>query len=200
MFDLSVHQSAPIPAGPKIYVANHPTTIDPFLVSLLARNPSNILIAAHIFNVPVAGFFLKRLGHIPVVPGAGNLAFEKAQERLRKGKSITLFPEGSLSPFEGGFAETRTGAARLALSTGATIVPMGIHLPRERIKRKISKIDNRDYPTNWYFKGPYNITVGDPMRFEGSIEDREQVVSVAEKIMNTIKQLSQYSETRLRMS
>jgi len=182
-----------LPKGPKILVANHPSTFDPFVVALLARRPSRILIKGHIFKTPLFGFYLRQAGHIPVIPGQGSEAFETAKQLLEDGHTIMLFPEGRLSPQEGGFQKTRTGAARLALISGAPVIPIGIHLNRSRVKAISSNIDDYESTVLFAHGGPYRLTVGQPMQFSGSLEDREHVVSVAETIMQRIILLSQQS-------
>ena len=93
-----------------------------------------------LFLIPVFGAFLRWSGHIPVVPGQGRAAFDAAYRRLLRGRSVALFPEGDLCPQGGGFLPPRTGAAWLALLTGVPIVPIGIHLSRERSRAIVSTV------------------------------------------------------------
>ena len=191
---LKVFWHAPLPNGPKILVANHPTTSDPFFVALAAREPANILIADHIFKIPVFGTYLRQLGHIPVIEGRGQVAFERAKHLLNSGKTVILFPEGELSPEAGGLHQPRTGAARLALSTGAPIIPVGIHLLQEKVRHIKSKIDGEPTITRWPFRGPYTMTIGDAVQFEGDVENRDRVRSVSAQIMEHIQNLVSQSQ------
>jgi len=50
----------------------------------------------------------------------------------------------------------------------------------------------------WYLSGPYNVTVGRPIRFEGDHADKTYVQSVSRNIMQWIHMLAQESEQRLR--
>ena len=97
MLNLDVFWHAPLPDGPKIIVANHPSFTDPFFVAMLSSRPVSILIIASAFLVPLFGLYLRRAGHIPVSPEKGREAFEKARQRLLKGRSIVMFPEGDAS-------------------------------------------------------------------------------------------------------
>ena len=115
-----------LPPGPAIIAANHPSTTDPFYVAGMLRRQSFILIKDLLFQVPVLGEYLRRSGHIPVETGRGEEALTTAVERLRAGHTVIIFPEGVLSPVEGGCAQARTGVARLALMSGAPVVPVGI--------------------------------------------------------------------------
>ncbi|HOU13621.1 MAG TPA: lysophospholipid acyltransferase family protein [Anaerolineae bacterium] len=187
----------PLPAGPKIIAANHPSTTDPLILTTLCAEPVRILITESVFTIPVVGRLLRRAGQIPVVRDNGRAAFDEALRRLRDGQTVGIFPEGSLSPREGGLHDPRTGAARLALLTGAPIIPVGIHLDRERLRYGAKQLDERDEPLRWYWRGPYAMTVGQPLRLAGDIEDRDGVHAAAEEIMQAIRQLAGQSEKRL---
>jgi 1-acyl-sn-glycerol-3-phosphate acyltransferase len=197
MLQLEIQRHADLPAGPKIFVANHPSATDPFIIHLISAQPMSVLISANAFAVPVFGFFLRKMKQIPVTHGQGSLAMEDAHRLLQKGGSVTIFPEGDFSPQEGGFRSPRTGAARLALSTGAPIIPVGIHLPRERSLCIRSNVSGKPTVGYWYLRGPYQVTVGQPMKFAGNAEDRDQVHAVSRNIMEHIYLLTQESEKRI---
>ncbi len=197
---LDVSWHAPLPDGPKIIAANHPTTVDPALVMMLSPEQSSILIHETLFKVPVLGRYLHRSGHVPVVPGNGRAALEEAQRLLEAGRTIVIFPEGALSPLEGGFHKPHTGAARLSLSTGAPIIPVGIHLERERIQLIETEVDGRTEGGRLYLQGPYAMTVGEPMAVSGDVEDRQFVRSASMRIMGRIMSLSQESALRMQAS
>jgi 1-acyl-sn-glycerol-3-phosphate acyltransferase len=188
---------APLPEGPIIIAPNHPSVTDPFLVSWMTGVKSHILIADEVFKIPVFGRYLRASGHIPVVPGSGRAAFDEALAKLENGEPVMIFPEGEISPLEGGFARPHTGAARLALLTGAPVVPMGIHLLRERIRVIRSAIDGQPVDQLWYLDGPYNMTVGEALRFTGSAEDRDLVRQATDRIMRDIMRLAYQSALRL---
>jgi 1-acyl-sn-glycerol-3-phosphate acyltransferase len=188
---------APMPPGPKIIAVNHPSCTDPFLIPLLLRQRVSIMITHKAFKVPIFGSYLRRAGHICVAPGEGQSALERARALLGQGRTVVIFPEGLISPRQGGFHRARTGVARLALSTGAPVIPVGIHLPRERLKNITSRIEGEDALGIWYLRGPYLLTIGDAMHFKGDVEDWSYVVSVAEEIMERIRALAQQSALRL---
>lgn len=197
MLKLDVVRQAPLPSGPKIIAANHPTTTDPFFVTLLSSEQTSILIHETLFKVPVFGRYMRGAGHVTVVPGNGRLAFEEARRLLEAGQTVVIFPEGGLSPIEGGFGQPCTGVARLALVTGAPVIPVGIHLPRERIRFIETIVDGKPEMGRWYLRGPYAMTVGKPLHFEGNVQDREYVRSISESIMQRIIHLAQHSAHRL---
>lgn len=129
MLKTNVRKHAQFPGGAKIFAANHPTTTDPFFVAAMVREQSFILINDLLFQVPILGEYLRRSRHIPVKVGSGPAAIDAAVERLAAGQNIIIFPEGALSPDDGGFHQARTGVARLALATDFRIVAGGSDVP-----------------------------------------------------------------------
>ena len=198
MLRLDVAWHAALPAGPKIIVANHPSCSDPFLIAVVSPEPLKLLVFREAFIPPVFGTYMRWSGHIPVTLGHGAPALEAGLERLRAGDSLALFPEGWISPQTGGFNPTRSGAARLALAAGAPVIPVGIHLLRERNWVVRAALGGRETVGYWYWRGPYTMTVGQALTFEGDVEDRALVNATAQTIMEAIIALATESETRYR--
>lgn len=196
MLRMDVHKHRELPVGPKIIAANHPSTTDPFFVAAMVKYQSFILINDLLFQVPILGEYLRRSGHIPVKVGQGQAAIDTALQYLKEGKTIMIFPEGDLSPEEGGFLRSRTGVARLALASGAPVIPVGIHLERERIHSIRSMVRGKAEYGRWYLSGPYHMTVGAPIQFNGDTEDRTLVRTVADYVINQIINLARESKTR----
>ena len=57
-------------------------------------------------------------------------------------------------------------------------------------------MDGKEEIGHWYIRGPYNVTVGKPLRFNGDVEDHELVRDVSQKIMLKIMRLAYESEQR----
>ncbi|TLN23356.1 1-acyl-sn-glycerol-3-phosphate acyltransferase, partial [bacterium] len=185
------------PAGAKIIAANHPTTTDPFFVAAMLRQQSFIMINDLLFQVPILGEYLRRSGHIPVKVGCGPAAIDAALERLAAGQTIIIFPEGALSPEDGGFHQARTGVARLALASGAPVIPVGIHLNWDKIHTLRSTVRGQVEYGRWYLRGPYNVTFGNALHFQGDVEDRQHVRLVADAVMHHIIELAHESKERM---
>ena len=85
------------------------------------------MIKSGIFEVKVIGSLLSKFGQLPVYRGRGDagLVLQQAEQALRKDDSVIVYPEGTatrdpdLWPMVG-----KTGAARLALTTGAPVIPV----------------------------------------------------------------------------
>ncbi len=196
-FDLDVHYKSALPSGPKILVANHPSTIDPILMTLVVPEQTCILITERLFKVPLFGPSLHLSGHIEVLLENGRPALEEGLKYLGQGRTLGVFPEGVISPREGGCARAHTGAARLALQSGAPVIPLGIALEPRRLWRRETTVRGMTDTAAWYFSGPYAVSVGEPFTLQGNVEDRGCVHSATEQIMQSICALSAESARRL---
>ena len=199
MLNMDIHWHSELPSGPKIFIANHPSATDPFILHLLSREPMSVMIVSTAFTVPLFGEYIRRAGQIQVMPGGGAQAMEQARGYLRAGYSVGIFPEGDFSPQMGGFREPHSGAARLAIDTGVPVIPVGIYLQRERVLRiASSKLSGRPTVGYWYLRGPYSITVGNPKELDGNPTDLNYIRACASTMMGWIKSLAQESEFRMR--
>jgi 1-acyl-sn-glycerol-3-phosphate acyltransferase len=197
MMRVDIHWHERPPDGAKLYVFNHPSATDPFMMMLLSRRPISILVVASAFSFPLFGSYLRKSGQIPVLSGQGEQALDEACCLLKAGGSIGIFPESTYSPQDGGFREPRSGAARLALKTGVTVIPVGIYLPQEKSVYISSRLGGTPTAGYWYWHGPYAITVGKPVHFQGDPDDKEVVQATAQKMMELIRSLAGESKTRM---
>lgn len=86
-----------------------------------------ILAKSSLFSVPVLGTVLRATGQIPVYRNTADAgkSLQAAVEALEQGECVAVFPEGTLTrepdlwPMAG-----KTGVARLALTTGAPVIPI----------------------------------------------------------------------------
>jgi 1-acyl-sn-glycerol-3-phosphate acyltransferase len=187
----------PLPAGPKILVVNHPCTVDPFMITLVVPDQVCILILDTLFNIPVVGASLRFCEHIRVDSENGAPAMAKALQYAKEGRTLGVFPEGSISPIEGGYQRPHSGAARLALASGASVIPVGIHLDPRYIRLAHTRVKGKSELGTWYTHGPYAMTVGKPVVFQGDAEDRELVSKTTVRIMDMITEVDQESAQRI---
>lgn len=112
--------------GAAIVAPNHKSFYDSFFVALATPRPMRFMAKTELVNAPY-GWLLVRLGAFPVRRGeADDEALETAREVLRSGGLLALFPEGTRIRDPDSLGEPRRGAARLALESGAPIVPTAI--------------------------------------------------------------------------
>lgn len=111
-----------IPPGACIVAANHESVLDPPLLALVTRRPLRFLAKEELWRYRPGAWLMEALGAVPVARGReGYVAIGRAVELIRAGEPVAIFPEGSVR----GSTWTR-GAARLALGTGAPLVPVRI--------------------------------------------------------------------------
>jgi 1-acyl-sn-glycerol-3-phosphate acyltransferase len=118
-------------AGPVILVVSHLSHADPLVVAHYVydrpREP-RFLGKEAVFTVPFVGMVVRGAGQIPVRRASTEAAqaLDAAVAALGRGECVILYPEGTttrdpeLWPMQG-----KTGAARLAMLTGAPVVPVG---------------------------------------------------------------------------
>ncbi|GMA30828.1 lysophospholipid acyltransferase family protein [Litorihabitans aurantiacus] len=116
--------------GGVIVAANHVSLLDPVTTahSLYDNGaPPRIMAKAELFRVPILGRLLRGSGQIPVHRNTRNAAdsLEGARRALAAGECVLIFPEGTLTLDPDGWPMVaRTGVARLALTSGAPVVPV----------------------------------------------------------------------------
>jgi 1-acyl-sn-glycerol-3-phosphate acyltransferase len=118
-----------VPAeGPAVVAANHPSYLDPILLSLQVPRPIYFMAWEALFRVPFLGPLIRGLGAFPVDvrPGKGREAYLKAKALVEAGEVVGIFPEGKRSRTGWMEPALREGAARLAWETGAPLVPASI--------------------------------------------------------------------------
>jgi 1-acyl-sn-glycerol-3-phosphate acyltransferase len=149
--------------GPIIISPNHFTNIDPVIIGVgvwyLGRAP-RFMAKASIMRIPVLGWLLRVSGQIPVERGGANrssAALKAARELVSKGRSVIVYPEGSLTrdpdmwPMRG-----KSGAVRLALELDIPIIPIA-HWGTQDIMARYSKQISL-FPRKHVY-----IKVGDPV-------------------------------------
>ncbi|MER5863445.1 lysophospholipid acyltransferase family protein [Kitasatospora sp. NPDC002040] len=117
-----------------VVTANHTSLADPVLMvgvlHGLGVRPV-VLAAGGLWRVPVLGRALTHEGYIPVHRGTARAAdsLDAAAEAVAAGRCVLLYPEGRLPRYRASAdrppQQLKTGAARLALATGAPLVPVG---------------------------------------------------------------------------
>jgi len=177
--------------GGVILAVNHLSFLDPVLVAYcvddLGREP-RFLAKSELFAVPVVGRILRGAGQIPVHrrTTAAARAYEDAVAAVRDGECVVVYPEGTLThdpqlwPMRG-----RGGAARVALATGAPLVPVA----QWGVQRVLGPWSRRLRP---WPRARVVVSFGPPVALDdlrGRESDPEAVAEATERVMTAITTL-----------
>jgi 1-acyl-sn-glycerol-3-phosphate acyltransferase len=123
-----------VPDGPVILASNHRSFLDPFIVGICLKRPIYFVAKKELFDRPLIGWFLNCLGAFPIRRGESDEeSVETAKQILERGDALVIFPEGTRIR-EGSLGQAKRGVGRLALETGAPVVPVAVH-GTERVRR-----------------------------------------------------------------
>lgn len=135
-------------SGSVLIVSNHLSALDTILIPCFSPRQVRFLAKASLFRTPFRSWVMRQVGAVPVLRETGSdaqAALDAGKFILEAGSVFAIFPEGSRSR-SGHLNKGRTGAAWLALETGATIVPVGLvgtdrsrDAPRPRIEIRIGE-------------------------------------------------------------
>ncbi len=164
--------------SPVIYASNHRTNADPPVVGSGARGRCVFMAKEELFQGNILfKWLIQALGAFPVSRGKGDSGtLDTAVEKLNKGRSLTIFPEGTRSK-DGKVHRGHSGAAVIAVRANKPIIPVGIVFG-EKLK----------------FRTPVTVKYGKPIRPAEYVEDLEnpnprQLVKFKNRYMADIKRL-----------
>jgi 1-acyl-sn-glycerol-3-phosphate acyltransferase len=179
------------PTGGVILVPNHNSHFDPLVVAHYVYEAGRwprFLTKASLWRVPVVGPFLTKTLQIPVERGSVEAvkSLDVLVDALQQGGAVVIYPEGTttrepgLWPMRG-----KTGAARLALVTGAPVIPIA-HWGAERV------FDPRTSRFTFRLRTPVTVTAGKPIdlsRWAGETPTRATLDQMTDAIMLDIRDL-----------
>jgi len=131
-FDIAGLENIPR-SGAVLLAANHRSYFDVAALAVVAARigrPVRFLGKRELFEAPLLGWVARAMGGIPVDRGSGSdRPLREAEAALRAGEVVVVLPQGTIPRGEAFFDPVlhgRTGTARLAASTGAAVIPIGI--------------------------------------------------------------------------
>ncbi len=122
--------------GGLIVAANHRSFLDPFVIGacLPWRRPMSYVAKVELFERRWQGWLLSRLGAFPIRRGESDEdSVETARQVVARGGTVCIFPEGTRIR-TGSLASPKRGVGRLALQTGAPVIPTAV-LGSENVRR-----------------------------------------------------------------
>jgi 1-acyl-sn-glycerol-3-phosphate acyltransferase len=115
-----------VPPGGVILASNHRSFLDPFVVGCCVRRPIYFVAKRELFKNPLVGWFLNCMGAFPVRRGQSDEESVKTSlQLLADGKAVVMFPEGTRI-VNGSLGRPKRGIGRLALQSGAPVVPVAV--------------------------------------------------------------------------
>jgi 1-acyl-sn-glycerol-3-phosphate acyltransferase len=161
--------------GPTIIVPNHFSFLDHFFVAAFIRREVNFMAKSQLFKPPLQ-FVYTHGGVFPVLRGRRDEeAFETARTVLARGGVIVMYIEGGRSRTER-LGEPKPGVGRLALETGAQVVPTAI-----AGTAKVRNWKKLQFPK-------VTVQYGDPVRFDQvDSPTRDQSQAASEVVFSAIE-------------
>ncbi len=176
--------------GPAIIAANHLSAADEIFTPITAGRQVIYFAKAEYFSGTglrgrVTAWSFREFGHVPVDrsnPRAAASTIDVGVELLGQGKALGIYPEGTRSP-DGRLHKFRTGVARLALRSGAPVIPVGL-IGTDQV---LAEGDS-----HWY-RAPVAVHYGPALDFSGRAGDERSsraLREVAETIRQAVQKLS----------
>lgn len=121
-------------AGGYIYASNHRSYTDPILISIPVRKRFAYMAKDELFKNPFFSAFIRFFGAFPVVRGKGDTSvIDTSIEKLRSGRNLVIFPEGTRS-YDGKVGKGKSGVALIAAQAGVDVIPVGIIFEGAKLK------------------------------------------------------------------
>ena len=139
--------------GPFVVVANHQGQVDIMVLTIVLPFKFFWIAKKELFRIPFVGWHMKLSGHVSVDRENRESAIrsmERASEKLLRGESLVIFPEGTRSR-DGKLQRFKSGAFHMALQTGVPILPVAIRgsfavLPKGSLLPRPAGVSVRVFP------------------------------------------------------
>jgi len=164
--------------GPLILAPNHFSQMDHFFIGLFLRRKIRFMAKSQIFGPPVLTYVFKHGGVFPVRRGHHDEeAFKTAFMLLAQGEMLLIYAEGGRSR-SGRLREPKAGIGRLALESGAPVVPVAIHG-----SASVRRWKRFTFPK-------VTVQFGEPLSFPvESAPGRERQLEAAQEIFDRVREL-----------
>jgi 1-acyl-sn-glycerol-3-phosphate acyltransferase len=172
--------------GGAIFCPNHTSVIDSFFLPLVLPRRITFVGKAEYMDSWKTKHIFPAIGMIPIDRGGGNAAeraLNTAARVIESGEFFGIYPEGTRAR-DGRLHRGHTGPARLALRTGAPIVPVGIVGTRE-IQPPDAKVPRPFKRAEVRFGHPIDV-----QRYAGRADDRMVLRQIIDEVMFEIRELS----------
>jgi 1-acyl-sn-glycerol-3-phosphate acyltransferase len=171
--------------GPAILAFVHISVLDgPCLAAEVAwrrRRMVRFLVAAEVFGIPVIGSILRWYRQIPVRRGAKDAAaLEEVIATIRRGAVGAIAPEGAVNREPGELQRIRSGIARVALPTGAPVIPVGIWGTHRRWSKS-----GRHWGSP--LRPRLGVAFGEPIEPKGDVTAQDDIDAFRERVREALE-------------
>jgi len=161
---------------PQIFMANHQSDFD--ILIALGHLPGQFrwIAKKELFNIPIFGAAMKNAGYIEIDRNNRERAMQSLDEaalRIREGKSVITFPEGTRSR-DGEIKPFKQGTFHLAIKSGVPIVPISIVGSGQIMPKRSLKVT----------PGRVKLIIDKPIEVKGyTIENRQELIDKVRKVI-----------------
>jgi 1-acyl-sn-glycerol-3-phosphate acyltransferase len=181
---LTVTGSDNVPrTGGAVLASTHVSYLD-FIFVGLGAHPSRRLVRfmakRQVFAHRISGPLMRGMHHISVDRQAGAASYDEARRAIREGEVVGVFPEATISrSFT--VKHLKTGAARMAIETGAPLIPMTVW--------GTQRLWTKGRPRQFRKRGvPVSIVVGEPIQVQPSDDPVKVTAVLAERLQELLDQ------------
>ena len=178
---------------PAIVAANHLSYLDPVVLGVVVSDQGrtvHFLAAAELFDKRVIGWAMRMIGQIPVRRGTADRgALEELGAVVRKGSLAGIFPEGRRAD-PGERLRGTKGVARIALSAGVPVIPVGLWGTHHKWPRN-------HRPVLFPLRPRVEIVFGPAVPPDGELANRGDVRSLTDRVMDEISTLAVEARKRV---
>lgn len=189
LFRVKVEGRANIPrSGPVILAANHRSFLDSIFIPAVVRRRVTFVAKAEYFDDPKSAWFFRAVGQIPIRREGGSAserALDSAMDVLHGGGMFGIYPEGTRTR-DGLMHRGHTGVARLALRSGAPVVPVGL-IGTDAIQPVDSKLPRFGKRVTIRFGAPLELD-----HYAGRENDHLALRDIADELMFELQELTGY--------
>ncbi|MGN1410998.1 MAG: lysophospholipid acyltransferase family protein [Oscillospiraceae bacterium] len=131
-----------------VYASNHRSYADPVLITLPVKKKFSYMAKEELFKNPFFSALIRAFGAFPVVRGKGDMeVINTAIEKLKSGRNLVIFPEGTRSK-DGKVGKGKTGVALIASKSNADVIPVGIVFEGEKLHFRSKVVVKYGKPIN----------------------------------------------------
>ncbi|HSQ50875.1 MAG TPA: lysophospholipid acyltransferase family protein [Nitrospiraceae bacterium] len=164
-----------LPIGPAVITPNHDSVLDGIILGAAISRELCFLAKAELWRSRLLAWMLDGLGAIGIKRGHGDqLALARMRQALEAGQTVAIFPQGAVR----GERVWHRGAARMALATGAPLVPVRLVGTAQALSR-----GRIGFPR-------LRVIIGEPIAVARAMEEPVAATKLTERLRTAVESLA----------